>query len=1748
MKFNKNTAQGPIYVCTVCLQMWFHTSVYCISTIRWKTDNAKKIFQECTQEYTSVRGKQWICNTCKTSLQRGFWPKLSVVNGLGFPPQPEELKLLGMEEHVVSPRMLFFQMRSHHLGGRVQVTGNVVNVAVDVAPTVKLLPRSLDDFQTVSVKYKRKLEYKRAVFHENVRPAAIWKAIHYLIRNSSLFQDVGIQLNTDWLDKEYDKKVESDENKDQNDLSIQKILPHESVENLEEKCKDTDKSVSEHNINENHIHSSQSVFNIDVEEIDESQSIIQRDTLLHEMPTHPLEHDDRKVSLTFAPGEGLIPLSIFNDPDVEYLAFPTIFCGERRRPNKYKISYSDICKYELRSVDRRVAKNIPNIFFKFKKVQLKSVMAKKSLSIRRCKTLGKKISAAQVLNDDERAKIVRLDDGYYIFKDIRNSPAYLALKKKEAFAMIRQLGFPSLFISQSAAETKWPELLRALGQTVHNKLYTNEEIDNMDFQTKSELIRGDSATLVRYFDHRFNTFLKDVVLSSCNPIGEVTDYFLRKEFATRGAIHVHWFAYLKNAPVYQEATNLQIAEYYNKIISCSSDVPEKYKEYLQYQYHRHSKSCRSNRNKVCRFSFPKPPMPKSCVLEPFSTAEQEDEERGKILWPSIRKYLEDLGLGTNIEMTYHEMLHELNITHEDYILAVRSTISRAQFFLMRKPCEIRLNNYMRNCLHIWRANHDIQPCLHPYAVVQYILSYVTKAQKGMSLQMENACNEARRNNMELKESVRHIGNVFLNGVETGQEEAAFLLLQIPMTFMTRECIFINTSPAEERTFLVKDKKSLEQMDPQSTDIQVDNIVQRYCRRPPEMESYTLADFATKVNTSSVQKHIVVKQKNNVICTSSEGTVYLLRKKQKILRYVNYNKDRDEENYYRERLMLFHPWRNEHINLNSQNMSFKQKYLLHKAQITKVQIQYEKFADDLSDAVENGEEYVQSCDDCTEEENIATCGFFDPERAEHLKKYDLGLDMGISNKRCKVVYNTDVDCSGLHMNDVEYKDVMQCLNTKQYELCTHVMHKIHDTKEQMCIFIEGGAGVGKTLLGRALSETITRYYRRQPGSVDAHQHVLIIAPTGIAAYHIKGTTFHTGLHIPINQKDLKPLSHSERNMLRAKLLNVKFIFIDEISMVGCGLFQKANNRLQEIFDCKKVFGGRHVIAIGDFYQMRPVKDSYIFRNSVHHYSPMAPNIWCSHFKMFSLTDIMRQKDEKQFCEVLNRLRKGQCTHEDDELFTAQIVKNNSPEYKQQARHIFPFRSAVNQHNATIFQKAIDYKITIDCEDIVCDNPINDDRVKCLFVLKNKDKYSEISGLLRSLNAAVNCVYILSCNLCTDDGLINGAICTIRYIDYKYSTKKNIPSVIWVQFNESEVGQLQRHHYRDYYTDGISTCWTPIFIQKRETVVLNAKVIRVQFPLIPAAAVTIHKCQGSTLESVCIDMDVSPSPDFVKKPALAMAFYQHAHYVAASRVKSIKGLQILNWSPDLVSVNKDVEEHMKFMADNNTLQLCYTPVYTYNRPYKCSFLNTRSLHLHKNDIASNHTLMESNIVLLAETQLTSCDDDKEYALDGFRQIIRCDEPCPKNLRPHHGIAGYVQHELSIIETQKYQTKHFESLTMCIHKPGCIEPVQFICIYVSPKISWSMLHRNIEKVMTSVDMIGARCVILGDFNMKSISQQKTAYNSSLIQFMAKNYNLKQIVTEGTTVNGSILDLCFVNVHNPVCVITWNHWSDHKIVTCVF
>ena len=51
-------------------------------------------------------------------------------------------------------------------------------------------------------------------------------------------------------------------------------------------------------------------------------------------------------------------------------------------------------------------------------------------------------------------------------------------------------------------------------------------------------------------------------------------------------------------------------------------------------------------------------------------------------------------------------------------------------------------------------------------------------------------------------------------------------------------------------------------------------------------------------------------------------------------------------------MLFFPWRNEETDLKGNCDSYKEKYMMHKDDIEKICIHYEKFNEDLEEALEN----------------------------------------------------------------------------------------------------------------------------------------------------------------------------------------------------------------------------------------------------------------------------------------------------------------------------------------------------------------------------------------------------------------------------------------------------------------------------------------------------------------------------------------------------------------------------------------------------------------------------------------------------------------------------------------------------------------------------------------------------------------------------------------------------------------------------
>ena len=101
-------------------------------------------------------------------------------------------------------------------------------------------------------------------------------------------------------------------------------------------------------------------------------------------------------------------------------------------------------------------------------------------------------------------------------------------------------------------------------------------------------------------------------------------------------------------------------------------------------------------------------------------------------------------------------------------------MKRPTLLLKRSPSEIKVNNYNINLLKAWQANIDVQFVLDPYACAVYILSYITKGQRGISKLLDKASKEAISGNKDIVNRVRHIGNAFLNAAEISAQEAVSL--------------------------------------------------------------------------------------------------------------------------------------------------------------------------------------------------------------------------------------------------------------------------------------------------------------------------------------------------------------------------------------------------------------------------------------------------------------------------------------------------------------------------------------------------------------------------------------------------------------------------------------------------------------------------------------------------------------------------------------------------------------------------------------------------------------------------------------------------------------------------------------------------------------------------------------------------------------------------------------------------------------
>lgn len=153
----------------------------------------------------------------------------------------------------------------------------------------------------------------------------------------------------------------------------------------------------------------------------------------------------------------------------------------------------------------------------------------------------KKITAKNLKTPGYIESLIQKDEGYAVFKKIRTSPSYWKEKQKVVLGMLRQLGKCVFFVTLSAAETKWTELLIMLMKIVKNKIITEEEAEDLSYEEKSELIRSDPVTCMRHFDFRFRTIIHTLFKPKNGIFApyKLEDFFCRYEYQIRGSPHVH---------------------------------------------------------------------------------------------------------------------------------------------------------------------------------------------------------------------------------------------------------------------------------------------------------------------------------------------------------------------------------------------------------------------------------------------------------------------------------------------------------------------------------------------------------------------------------------------------------------------------------------------------------------------------------------------------------------------------------------------------------------------------------------------------------------------------------------------------------------------------------------------------------------------------------------------------------------------------------------------------------------------------------------------------------------------------------------------------------------------------------------------------------------------------------------------------------------------------------------------------------
>lgn len=406
-----------------------------------------------------------------------------------------------------------------------------------------------------------------------------------------------------------------------------------------------------------------------------------------------------------------------------------------------------------------------------------------------------------------------------------------------------------------------------------------------------------------------------------------------------------------------------------------------------------------------------------------------------------------------------------------------------------------------------------------------------------------------------------------------------------------------------------------------------------------------------------------------------------------------------------------------------------------------------------------------------------------------------------------------------------------------------------------VFLTGPGGCGKSYLLKHIIEHARSDKKR----------ISVCAMTGCAAIllGIGSKTIHSWAGIGLAKKDdnLIVTAVMSNKFKKYNWVKTDILIIDEVSMMSKRMFELLDQIGKRTRKSIKPFGGIQLIFSGDFYQLPPVNKQ--IENKDESAFCFESCLWGETFdEQILLDEVFRQTDD-EYIRILHQIREGKLYKAEVETLRGRLIKNLDVDDKENITHnglkpvkILPTKHVVQKINQRemnqLIGEAFTYTYIAEYNPDTAITTSEYYRKPTAQQLTFEESYIVTNSLFEK-ELTLKCGSQVMCvvNLDIETGICNGT--TGGVVGFK----EQHPII---KFNNGITKVIAPHEWKSETIPGFTIK---------------------QYPLILAWAVTIHKSQGSTLESAEIDIGSD-------------VFAPGQTYVALSRVKSLNGLYLRSFN--------------------------------------------------------------------------------------------------------------------------------------------------------------------------------------------------------------------------------------------------------------